>query len=139
MNKILFRCDSSRHKGTGHVTRSLALSEVFAFNGWEVTFSGEFDEPKWIINFLNNIENIRIEKPTKTIQQNKDFEVIVLDSYDIDTVEVKKFSKLGRFLIYIVDDISARIKADVYVSTLPAQYLHNLVMRVNVYSVRSLH
>jgi spore coat polysaccharide biosynthesis predicted glycosyltransferase SpsG len=123
MNKILFRCDSSRHKGTGHVTRSLALAEVFAFNGWEVTFSGEFEEPKWILDFLKKIKNIIIEKPTKTIQQNKDFEVVVLDSYDIETVEVEEFSKLGRFILYIVDDISARIKADIYVSTLPAQYL----------------
>jgi len=123
MNKILFRCDSSRHKGTGHVTRSFALAEVFASNGWEVTFSGEFEEPKWILNFLKKIENVSIEKPTKTIKQNKDFEVVVLDSYDIETVEVEEFSKLGGFVIYIVDDISVRIKADIYVSTLPAQYL----------------
>ena len=123
MNKILFRCDSSRHKGTGHVTRSLALAEVFASNGWEVTFSGEFEEPKWILDFLKKIENISIERPTKIIQQNKNYEVIVLDSYDIETVEVEEFSKLGRFLIYVVDDISTRIKADIYVSTLPAQYL----------------
>jgi spore coat polysaccharide biosynthesis predicted glycosyltransferase SpsG len=123
MNKILFRCDSSREKGTGHVARSLALAEVFALNGWEVTFSGEFNDPNWILDFINKIENVIIEKPTKTIQQNKDYEVIVLDSYDIETVEVEEFSKLGRFLIYMVDDISPRIKADIYVSTLPAQYL----------------
>lgn len=88
MNKILFRCDSSRGKGTGHVTRSLALAEVFAFNGWEVTFSGEFENPKWIIDFLNKIENLSIEKSAKTIQQNKDFKVIVLDSYDFETEAV---------------------------------------------------
>jgi spore coat polysaccharide biosynthesis predicted glycosyltransferase SpsG len=123
MNKILFRCDSSRHKGTGHVTRSFALAEVFAFNGWEVTFSGEFEEPKWILNFLKKIENVSIEKPTQTIKQNKDYEVIVLDSYDFETVEVEEFSKLGRFIMCIVDDISTRIKADIYVSTLPMQYL----------------
>jgi spore coat polysaccharide biosynthesis predicted glycosyltransferase SpsG len=119
----LFRCDSSRHKGTGHVTRSFALAEVFAFNGWQVTFSGEFEDPKWILDFLNRLENVRIEKPTKTIKQNKDYEVIVLDSYDIETAEVDIFRKLGRFLINIVDDISPRIKADIYVSTLPLQFL----------------
>lgn len=123
MNKILFRCDSSRQIGTGHVTRSFALAEVFAINGWEVTFSGEFEDPKWILGFLKKIENVIIEKPTKTIKQNKDYEVIVLDSYDIETVEAEEFSKLGRFIICIVDDISIRIKADIYVSTLPAQYL----------------
>jgi spore coat polysaccharide biosynthesis predicted glycosyltransferase SpsG len=123
MNKILFRCDSSGHIGTGHVTRSFALAEVFAINGWEVTFSGEFENPKWILSFLKKIENVIIEKPTKTIKQNKDYEVIVLDSYDIETVEAEEFSKLGRFIICIVDDISIRIKADIYVSTLPLQYL----------------
>ena len=123
MTKILFRCDSSSLKGTGHVTRSFALAELFAFHGWEVTFSGEFEEPEWIIGFLNKIKNVIIEKPNKAIQQIKDYKVIVLDSYDIETVEVGEFSKLGRFLIYIVDDISPEIKADVYVSTLPAQYL----------------
>jgi spore coat polysaccharide biosynthesis predicted glycosyltransferase SpsG len=123
MNKILFRGDNSRHKGTGHVTRSFALSEVFAFNGWEVTFSGEFEEPKWILNFLKKIENVIIEKPTKTIKQNKDYEVIVLDPYDIETVEVEEFSKLRKFIMRILDDISTRIKADIYVSILPEQYL----------------
>ena len=123
MSRILFRCDSSRVKGTGHVTRSLALAEVFAFNGWEVTFSGEFEDPKWIIDFLNKIENLSVEKPAKTIQQNKDFKVIVLDSYDFETGEAEKFRKLGEFAIYIVDDISPSIEADMYVSTLSAQYL----------------
>lgn len=123
MNKILFRCDSSRVKGTGHVARSLALAEVFAFNGWEITFSGEFEDPKWILDLLNKIENISIEEPAITIQQNKDYEVIVLDSYDFEIGEVEEFSKLGELIIYIVDDISPSVKADIYVSTLPVQFL----------------
>jgi spore coat polysaccharide biosynthesis predicted glycosyltransferase SpsG len=123
MNKILFRCDSSRGKGTGHVTRSLALAEEFAFNGWEVTFSGEFEDPKWIRDFLNKIEKVSIEKPAMTIKQNNDYKVIVLDSYDFEKDEVEELSKLGEFIVSIVDDISPKIKADIYISTLPEQYL----------------
>lgn len=123
MNKILIRCDSSKHKGTGHVTRSFALAEVFALNGWKVTFAGEFEDPKWILDFLNKIENVSIEKTSKTIQQNQKYDVIVLDSYDFEKGEAEEILKLGEFIIYIVDNISPRIKADLYTSTLPAQYL----------------
>ena len=123
MKKILFRCDSSRHKGTGHVTRSFALAEIFALNGWEVTFLGEYDDPEWIPGFLNNIEGIKIEKPRKTIQQNNDYDVIVFDSYCFESGEVDTLRKAAKLIVSIVDDISPRINADIYVSTLPMQYL----------------
>ena len=127
MNKILFRCDSSSVIGTGHVTRSFALAEVFALNGWEVTFSGDFEAPKWIFGFLKKIENVIIEKPTKTIKQNKNYEVVVFDSYSFESGEVNTLCKSGSIIVSIVDDISPKIKADVYVSTLPTQYLPKFI------------
>jgi spore coat polysaccharide biosynthesis predicted glycosyltransferase SpsG len=131
MKKILFRCDSSRHKGTGHVTRSFALAEIFALNGWEVTFLGEYDDPEWIPGFLNKIEGIKIEKPTKTIQQNNDYEVIVFDSYCFESGEVDTLRKAAKLIVSIVDEISPRIIADIYVSTLPMQYLPQFSDRSN--------
>jgi spore coat polysaccharide biosynthesis predicted glycosyltransferase SpsG len=123
MNKILFRCSSSRNHGTGHVTRSFALAEVFALNNWDVTFSGDFDEPQWILGLLNKIDNLRIEKVSETIEQNRNYEIIVFDSYSFDDNEVDIIGKLGKFKISIVDDFSPKINSDIYVSTLPVRYL----------------
>jgi spore coat polysaccharide biosynthesis predicted glycosyltransferase SpsG len=123
MNKILFRCDSSKNQGTGHVTRSYALAEIFAINGWEVTFSGEFKDPDWILGLLTKIKEIKIQRPSKTIQENESYEVIVFDSYIFDPLEVEIFSKLGKMKVSIVDDISSRIEADIFISSLPARYL----------------
>jgi spore coat polysaccharide biosynthesis predicted glycosyltransferase SpsG len=123
MNKILFRCESSLLTGTGHVTRSFALAEEFALNGWEVTFSGEFDEPKWILDFLHKIDNVLIEKTSEIIQRNKNYEIIVFDSYNLESKEVSILSTFGKLKISIVDGVSPIIPANIYVSTLPASYL----------------
>jgi spore coat polysaccharide biosynthesis predicted glycosyltransferase SpsG len=129
MKKILFRCDSSSVLGTGHVTRSFALAEVFALNGWEVTFSGVFEAPKWIFELLNKIKNVIIENPTKIIQQDKDYEVIVFDSYNFDSGEISTLRKSGTLIVYVIDDISPIMNADVYVSTLTREYLPQFIDR----------
>ncbi len=121
----MFRCDSSVKSGTGHVTRSFALAEIFALNGWEVTFCGDFHEPSWIPSFLRQIENSKTIKVKKALDTQEKYDVIVFDAYTFDSGEQTSLANLGKFILSIVDDISEKIEAELYVSSLPFSYLKN--------------
>jgi spore coat polysaccharide biosynthesis predicted glycosyltransferase SpsG len=123
MKKILFRCDASRDIGVGHVTRSFALAEIFALNGWEVTFLGNLDEPIWMNILLKKIKNIKLINTLAGFNTNRLYDVIVFDSYELQDLEIKILTQISKIKVYIVDDISPVISSDLYVSTLPIEFL----------------
>lgn len=123
MPKIMFRCDSSQTTGTGHVTRCFALAEVFERLGWDVIFCGEFEEPKWILELLTRIKNLKIESVEVVLNSQIQYDVVVFDSYDFASNEQNSLANFGNFIVSIVDEVSEKINADLYVSSLPLQYL----------------
>ena len=123
MPKIMFRCDSSKTTGTGHVTRCFALAEVFERLGWDVIFCGEFEEPKWIIKLLTRMKNLKIESVEVVLNSQIQYDVVVFDSYDFALNEQNSIANLGNFIVSIVDEVSKKINADLYVSSLPREYL----------------
>jgi spore coat polysaccharide biosynthesis predicted glycosyltransferase SpsG len=125
MPKIMFRCDSSKLTGTGHVTRCFALAEIFAHNGWDVVFCGEFDEPNWILKLLNKLNYLKIEKIDVALKSQVKYDVVVFDSYYFDKDEQNSIAKFGNFIVSIVDEVSEKINANLYISSLPLKYLQN--------------
>ena len=123
MPKIMFRCDSSKTTGTGHVTRCFALAEVFERSGWDVIFCGEFEEPKWILELLARIKNLKIESVEVVLNSQIQYDVVVFDSYDFASNEQNSIANLGKYIVSIVDEVSEKINADLYVSSLPIEYL----------------
>ncbi len=51
------------------------------------------------------------------------YDVVVFDSYDFASNEQKSLANFGNFIVSIVDEVSEKINADLYVSSLPLQYL----------------
>ena len=123
MPKIMFRCDSSKTTGTGHVTRCFALAEVFERSGWDVIFCGEFEEPKWILELLTRIKNLKIESVDVVLKSQIQYDVVVFDSYDFTSNEQSSLANFGNFIVSIVDEVSEKINADLYISSLPLEYL----------------
>ena len=123
MPKIMFRCDSSKTTGTGHVTRCFALAEVFERSGWNVIFCGEFEEPKWILELLARIKNLEIESVEVVLNSQIQYDVVVFDSYDFASNEQNSIANLGKYIVSIVDEVSEKVNADLYVSSLPIEYL----------------
>ena len=123
MPKIMFRCDSSKTTGTGHVTRCFALAEVFERSGWNVIFCGEFEEPKWILELLARIKNLKIESVEVVLNSQIQYDVVVFDSYDFASNEQNSIANLGKYIVSIVDEVSEKVNADLYVSSLPIEYL----------------
>ena len=123
MPKIMFRCDSSKTTGTGHVSRCFALAEVFERSGWDVIFCGEFEEPKWILELLTRIKNLKIESVEVVLNSQIQYDVVVFDSYDFAYNELNSLANFGNFIVSIVDEVSEKVNADLYVSSLPFEYL----------------
>jgi spore coat polysaccharide biosynthesis predicted glycosyltransferase SpsG len=119
----MFRCDSSKTTGTGHVTRCFALAEVFERSGWNVIFCGEFEEPKWILELLARIKNLEIESVEVVLNSQIQYDVVVFDSYDFASNEQNSIANLGKYIVSIVDEVSEKVNADLYVSSLPIEYL----------------
>jgi spore coat polysaccharide biosynthesis predicted glycosyltransferase SpsG len=123
MPKIMFRCDSSKTIGTGHVARCFALAEVFERIGWDVIFCGEFEEPKWILELLTRIKGLKIESVKDALTSQLQYEVVVFDSYEFVSNEQNSLANYGNFIVSIVDEVSEKVNADLYVSSLPLEYL----------------
>jgi spore coat polysaccharide biosynthesis predicted glycosyltransferase SpsG len=119
----MFRCDSSKTTGTGHVTRCFALAEVFERSGWNVIFCGEFEEPKWILELLARIKNLEIESVEVVLNSQIQYDVVVFDSYDFASNEQNSIANLGKYIVSVVDEVSEKVNADLYVSSLPIEYL----------------
>jgi len=123
MPKIMFRCDSSKTTGTGHVTRCFALAEVFEHMGWDVIFCGEFAEPKWILELLTRKRSLKIESVEDALFSQNQYDVVVFDSYDFVTNEQNSLANFGNFIVSIVDEVTEKVNADLFVSSLPLEYL----------------
>ena len=123
MPRIMFRCDSSKTTGTGHVTRCFALAEVFERKGWDIIFCGEFEEPKWISNLLTCIKNLKIMSVEQAHNEQIQSDVVVFDSYDFIFNEQNSLASFGKFIVSIVDEVSKKVDANLYVSSLPLEYL----------------
>ena len=123
MPKIMFRCDSSKTTGTGHVTRCFALAEIFERSGWDVIFCGEFEEPKWILELVTRIKNLKIESVEVVLNSQIQYDVVVFDSYNFASNELNSLANFGNFIVSIVDEVSEKINADLYISSLPLEYL----------------
>jgi spore coat polysaccharide biosynthesis predicted glycosyltransferase SpsG len=119
----MFRCDSSKTTGTGHVTRCFALAEVFERSGWDVIFCGEFEEPKWILELVTRIKNLKIESVEVVLNSQIQYDVVVFDSYNFASNELNSLANFGNFIVSIVDEVSEKINADLYISSLPLEYL----------------
>ena len=125
MKSILFRCDSSSQLGVGHVTRCLALAQVFYLNNWNVVFSGNFQFPTWHNKMLKDYSNYIFESVEDTNVQKLNYDLVVFDNYSIKSMELANLKKLGNKTLSIVDSYSPNLKTDFYTSTLPIWYLPN--------------
>jgi len=123
MRSILFRCDSSNQIGLGHVTRSLAFAQAFVDKNWKVTFFGNFNNPSWLNNLIIKQKNISFENIQSEHVFKQRYDLVVVDSYTIESNEFDKLSTVGKKSISIIDDISPELNTNFYTSSLPYEYL----------------
>lgn len=82
--RLIFRADATLDIGTGHVMRSLAIAEEAISRGIECIFVGNTKQFGWIENRLTDIGFCKIFQESEDFNSNKDTDVLVIDSYEID-------------------------------------------------------
>ena len=82
--RLIFRADATLDIGTGHVTRSLAIAEEAISRGIQCVFVGNTREFAWIENRIIDTGFYKIFQESKDFYSNKDSDILVIDSYEID-------------------------------------------------------
>ena len=110
--KILFRVDANSQIGMGHLQRCLSLACAFVLQGCDVTFLTKQDirANERITEFGFKIGNIESElvfeedlRATLTFLQHEDFQVVVVDSYEVDEDYLLALRQAGYCVVFIDD------------------------------------
>ena len=115
--KVAIRADASKIQGSGHVMRCLTLARALSTKNVDVTFYTSIIELDWLVTSLLK-SGIKIEEtiPSSLLSRSinwKDFDLVVVDSYEIPAEEVSLLNTITPVLA-IIDGDCRGIKADVY-------------------------
>lgn len=88
---LLIRADAGRHRGAGHVMRSLAVAEAAREQGWGVTMSADLDAVRWVTPWIEALGVDSVD-PADGVAALVGFvgstraDAVLLDSYDFPDV-----------------------------------------------------
>lgn len=94
MTPVVFRCDGGTRVGAGHVARCLQIALAFRSGGEEVLFAGEYDGLAAAM-----LAHARV---AVTAEPPAEAEAVVVDSYDLDRVEVERLA--SRMPVAVLSD-----------------------------------
>ncbi|GIM46478.1 UDP-2,4-diacetamido-2,4,6-trideoxy-beta-L-altropy ranose hydrolase [Collibacillus ludicampi] len=110
---VYFRADASFKIGTGHVQRCIALAQALHEYGVKCQFITRQDPSELSSQLIKSLFTCNILQPHLTkeeeifsvcqIIQNPSSTILVLDSYDIDTYDLRQLKKIGVPLVLIDD------------------------------------
>jgi spore coat polysaccharide biosynthesis predicted glycosyltransferase SpsG len=115
--KVAIRADASKLQGSGHVMRCLSLARALSAKNVDVTFYKSIRELDWLVtSVLSSGINIEATIPNSLFCSSiiwEDFDLIVVDSYQIPAKEISKLNTIRPVLV-IIDGDRRGIEADIY-------------------------
>jgi len=115
--KVAIRADASKLQGSGHVMRCLSLARALSAKNVDVTFFASILELDWLItSALNSGINIEATTPNSIFSGSinwEDFDLVVVDSYQIPADEISKLNSI-RPVLAIIDGDRRGIEAETY-------------------------
>lgn len=127
--RVLFRCDSTRHQGLGHLARCVAVAEAALAAGWEVVFCGEVRNALGL-ELLESRALRLVAAPEGTsgladVAVELRADVVHVDSYADQTALLGELSERGILLSSVEDGQYGRRPADLVVDPSPtSERLH---------------
>jgi spore coat polysaccharide biosynthesis predicted glycosyltransferase SpsG len=115
--KVAIRADASKLQGSGHVMRCLSLARALSTRNVDVTFYTSIRDLDWLAtSVLASGIKIEATTPNSLFCSSiiwEDFDLIVVDSYQIPAEEISKLNTIRPVLV-IIDGDRRGIKADIY-------------------------
>jgi spore coat polysaccharide biosynthesis predicted glycosyltransferase SpsG len=117
--KILFRVDSTKSGGTGHMSRCLALAEEFVKHDFSVSLLGNFHEVSWMKKRIEEMDLEAFSCNRAELSQSKITDIspdlIIFDSYEFETNLVSLILNEYRSLV-LLDHHHPNVDADVFLN-----------------------
>lgn len=110
MTEVWFEADHGTNIGLGHLNRCVSLAKVFQSKKAIVKFLTRSEEAK---TFLKNRE---IATAYDLPQVSHSEMIFVVDKYDFDSFQYKKYKDLGVYVIVIDDLANRKIYCDAYLN-----------------------
>jgi spore coat polysaccharide biosynthesis predicted glycosyltransferase SpsG len=104
--RYVLRADASRSMGAGHVMRSSAIAEELIARGKDVIFVGQITDLPWVEERIACLGFSKIYIKSMEFHSNPESDVLILDSYTIQTSESFIDQKNWRHIVAIVDEIT---------------------------------
>ena len=104
--RYVFRADASHTIGSGHVMRSSAIAEEFISRGMNTIFVGSITELDWVAQRIRGLGFSEIYNFSREFLPNKDTDVLVLDSYDLEKDDPFVNPNTWHSVVTIVDSVT---------------------------------
>ena len=113
--RYIFRADSSRAIGSGHVMRSSAVAEELIARGREVIFIGAISDVPWVASRIMSLGYSQILESSNTFVSDPGNDVLILDSYTVPIEDEFIQQKHWRCIVAISDDLTPTYQADLII------------------------
>ena len=110
--RYVVRADASMVIGSGHVMRTSAIAEELIARGSEVVFVGRILDLPWVVDRIVDLGFARIIDEPEEFVPSGDSEILILDSYEISTIEDFIGAHDWTKVVGIVDELTPKYSCD---------------------------
>jgi spore coat polysaccharide biosynthesis predicted glycosyltransferase SpsG len=104
--RYVLRVDASLSTGAGHVMRSSANAEELIARGEDVIYTGQISDLPWVEERILALGFSQIYSESENYNSNQDSDVLILDTYEIDTNEGFINPENWVHIVAIVDELT---------------------------------
>ena len=104
--RYVLRADASHSIGAGHVMRSSAIAEELIAQGEDVVFVGQISDLPWVKERITSLGFVHIHNESIEFISNPESDVLLLDSYEIESSDEFINPEKWLHIIAIVDELT---------------------------------
>lgn len=111
--RLVFRADSSKEIGVGHVMRICAIAEKAISRGIDCVFVGDLGGILWVEDYVTSLGFVEVLKKDQSGCSPSTEDILILDSYTISPTEKFLAKSAWRRVVNIFDEVTPKYDANV--------------------------